>query len=97
VLIVDEGQQYYHDATYLDDGHDIVGRVLELCHVDIEMAQLVLLGLLQHQVTALPHSIDASQVAGGVEVWIGCARQGDLGDVCGGSGVVGHFVFRVAV
>lgn len=84
-------------ATYFDDGHDVVGRVLELGHVDIEMAQLVLLGLFQDQVAAVPHGINAPQVAGGVEVWVWGARQGDLGDVCGGSGVLGHVVFGIAV
>jgi len=85
-------------ASYLDDRHNIVGRVLKLAHVDIEVPQLVLLRLLQHQVAPLSHCIDALQVAGGVEVGIGRARQRDLGDVRGGCGVLGHVgVFGVAV
>jgi len=84
--------------SYFNDRHNIVGRVLELAHVDIEVTQLVLLRLLQHQVTPLSHCIDALQVACGVEVWIGCARQRDLREVRGGCGVLGHVgVFGVAV
>jgi len=54
------------------------------------VTQLVLLRLLQYQVTPLSHGIDALQVAGGVEVWIGRARQWDVRDARGGCGVLGH-------
>jgi hypothetical protein len=85
-------------ASYLDDRHNIVSRILELAHVDIEVAQLVLLRLLQHQVAPLSHSIDALQVASGIEVWVGCARERDVRDARGGCGVLGHVcVFGVAV
>jgi len=86
-------------AAYLDDRHNIVGRVLELAHVDIEVTQLVLLRLLEHQVAPLAHGIDALEIAGGVEVWVGSARQRDVRDARGGCGVlVGHCgVFGVAV
>lgn len=82
---------------YFNDRHNIVGRVLELAHVHIKMAQLVLLCLLQHKMASLPHCIDAPQVAGGVEVWVRRARERDVRDARGGCGVLGHCVFGVAV
>lgn len=91
-------QEWCLGMSYFDDRHDIVGRVLELAHVDIEVTQLVLLRLLQHQVAPLSYCIDALQVACGVEVGIGRARQRDLREVRGGCGVLGHVcVFGVAV
>lgn len=85
-------------VSYFDDRHNIVGRVLELAHVDIEVTQLVLLGLLQHQVAPLAHGIDALEVTSGVEVRVGGAREGDVRDAGGGCGVLGHCgVFGVAV
>jgi hypothetical protein len=85
-------------VSYFDDRHNIVGRVLELAHVDIEVTQLVLLRLLQHQVAPLAHSIDALQVAGGVEVGVRSSRQRNMRNTRGGCGVLGHGgVFGVAV
>ena len=97
-ISINASQELCLGMSYFDDRHNIVGRVLKLAHVDIEVTQLVLLRLLQHQVAPLSHRIDALQVACGVEVWIGCARQWDLREVRGGCGALGHIrVFGVAV
>lgn len=60
---------------HLDDRDDEAGDVGELAHVDGEVLELVLLGLLQHQARAVAHCIDAPQVARRVEGWVGGARQ----------------------
>jgi hypothetical protein len=85
-------------ASYFNDRDNIVGRVLELAHVDIEVTQLVLLRLLQNQVAPFSHCIYALQVPGGVKVGVRRAREGDLRNARRGRGVLGHVcVFGVAV
>jgi hypothetical protein len=44
---------------------------VELAHVDGKVLELVLLRLLEHQLRALAHGVDAAQVAGGVQRWVG--------------------------
>ena len=61
--------------SHLDYGHDKASDVSKLGHVDGEVLELVLLCLFQHQLGAVAHRIDAAQVAGGVERWIGRLGQ----------------------
>lgn len=44
---------------------------MEFAHVNSEVLELILLGLLQDQLGALSDGIDAAQVASGVEGWVG--------------------------
>lgn len=67
-------------CTYLDNGDHKFGRVLELAHVDVEVVQLISPRLVQYQGASLSNSANASQVAGGVDVWIGRLGHLDLGD-----------------
>lgn len=72
----------------LDNGDDEARDVGEFCHVDGEVLQLVLLGLVQHQARAVAHGVDAPQVGSGVEGRVGGARQRDFGEA-GGPRTVG--------
>ena len=60
---------------HLDNGHDKAGDVAELGHVDGEVLELVLPGLVQHQARAVAHGVDAPQVPGRVEGWVRGAWQ----------------------
>ena len=72
-----------YSGTDLHNGHDEAGHIGEFAHVDGEVLQLVLLGLVQHQARAVAHSVDAPQVGGRVEGWIRSARQRHIGKAGG--------------
>jgi hypothetical protein len=44
---------------------------MELAHVHGEVLELILLGLFQHQLGAFANGMDAAQITGGVERWVG--------------------------
>ena len=66
--------------TYLDDRDDKLGSVLKLAHINVEVVQVVSLGLLQHHRTSLSHGADAPQIARGIDVGIGRLGHLDLGN-----------------
>lgn len=65
--------------AYLYYGHHVGCRVRELGHVYSEMAQLVPLRLVQHQLGSFPYCIDATQVRGGVSLRVGSPGQWYIG------------------
>ena len=66
--------------SHLDDGHHVGSGILELGHVDGEVLELVLPRLLEDQAGPFADGIDAAQVAGGVEGWVGCLGEGHVGE-----------------
>ena len=46
--------------TYLYDGDDVGGGSFEFAHVNVEMVELILFGLVQDDVGAFAHCMDAS-------------------------------------
>jgi hypothetical protein len=73
---------------YLYNGADEAGNVCELCHVDGKVLELVLLGLVEDEARAVTDGIDAAQVGGGVEGWVGGPGQRDVWKA-GRAGAVG--------
>lgn len=61
---------------YLDDRHNILSRRLEFAHIDIEMVQLVAFGCLEDNLSALAHGVNAAEIGGGVQCWVGRFRSG---------------------
>lgn len=66
-------------STCLDDRNHKLGRVRELGHVDIEMAQVVLLSLFQYDTAPLSHGVDAAKIACRIMARVGCFGKGDIG------------------
>jgi hypothetical protein len=62
---------------------------VELAHVNGEVLELVLLGLLEDQLAALAHSVDAAQVARGVEGRVGGFGERHVGEARGPGAVRG--------
>lgn len=51
---------------YLDDGDDVGCRSLKLAHVDIEVLELVFLGLRQHEIRTVSDGMNTAKVCGRV-------------------------------
>lgn len=65
-------------GTHLDDRDDVGSRVLELCHIDGEMLQLILLCLFKHQLRSLADGMYAAEITNGVESRIWGLWNGDI-------------------
>jgi hypothetical protein len=70
--------RWSHVSSYLDDGHYKTGDIMELAHVHSEVLELILFGFFQHQLGALADGIDAAQITGGVECWVGGFGERDV-------------------
>lgn len=70
-------------GAYLDYRDDKTSNIAKLGHVDGEVLELVLLGLFEDQLGSLAHGMDAAQIAGGVECWVGRLWQRDVWEARG--------------
>lgn len=76
-------------CSYLDYGDNKASYIVELAHVHSKVLELVLLGFFEDKLGALPHSIDAAQIAYGVKSWVGCFGEGNIWETRGPGAVGG--------
>ena len=77
------------DRAYLDNGDYISSDLSKFGHVHSEMLELILFGLFEHEPRTFSDSVDAAQVGGRIQSWVGSPRKGHIGERHGRLGAVG--------